>query len=70
MTKKKYSVAEIDDLRNVCENIYVWGTPVLSSQGGMSRSFQESDKIIAVEEMCRTYMTAGITANDLRGRKA
>jgi len=63
--KKKYSVAEINSLRSACEQIYLFGTPLLQPKGGFSRSFKESDKITAVEEMCRTYMTAGITADDL-----
>ena len=62
---KKYSVHEIDDLRQVCEHIYLFGTPSPLQTNGMSRTFYEKDKIVAVEEMCRTYMTAGITANDL-----
>jgi len=68
--KKKYSVAEIDALRHVCENIYLWGTPNPSQdRTSMSRSYQEADKAVEVEEMCRTYMLAGITAEDLYGEK-
>jgi len=67
--KKKYSVAEIDTLRGACSTLYLFGTLVQTAQGGMSRSYQEADKAVAVEAMCRTYMTAGITAEDLYGEK-
>jgi len=62
--ERKYTVSEIRELRVVCEKIYIWGTP-LPSGGGMSWPYMEADKVVAVEEMIRTYMLAGITAKDI-----
>jgi len=63
---RAYTVAEIDALRQLCESKYLFGTFFPKSIGFCSRSFRESDKILAVEEMVRTYMLAGITANDIQ----
>lgn len=63
MENAKYTVAEIDALRGACESRYLFGTTAPTS--GMSRSYYEPDKAKAVEEMVRTYMLAGIRADDL-----
>lgn len=63
VTKRKPTVIEVDELRSVCENIYLYGSAIFGS--GMSRVFQERDMVVAVEEMVRTYILAGITAKDL-----
>jgi len=66
MGERAYTVAEIDDLRRACENLYLWGRfSGLSGNSNMSRTYTESDKVRAVEETVRTYMTAGHTAEDL-----
>ena len=62
--ERKLTVIEVDELRNVCENIYLYGSAILDS-GSMSRVFQERDMVVAVEEMVRTYILAEITAKDL-----
>lgn len=69
---RKYSVSEIDALRQAVENQYLWGRyqgPVLSHGGGasygMSRSYMETDKATVVEDRVRTFMLAGLTAQDL-----
>jgi hypothetical protein len=63
---RAYTVAEIDALRQLCESKYLFGTFFPKGIGFCGRSFRESDKILAVEEMVRTYMLAGITANDIQ----
>lgn len=65
MSERKYSVAELDDLRQTVENKYLFGTYSLS-RSGSSRSYREDEKVKAVEEMVRTHMLAGHTAEDLR----
>lgn len=66
---RAYTVAEIDALRRACEIRFVWGTTkepvvgdgVFSYKG----SYKEDEKFKAVEDMVRTYMIAGITADDI-----
>lgn len=65
MSERCYTVMEIDELREACEMRYEFGTTYLPN-GGVGRSYLESDLIVAVEEMVRTYMIAGITAVDIR----
>lgn len=68
---RKYSVDEIDALRNAVNNRYLWGNakgPFCVTEGGgsySSRSFNETDRVKTVEEQVRTYMLAGITGPDL-----
>lgn len=66
--ERKYLVSEIDELRRLMENKYLYGAynPQFSRNYGMSRTFHESDKVKAVEEMTRTAMLAGHTAADYR----
>jgi hypothetical protein len=63
--QRKYSVTELDDLRCVMEMKYLFGT-YNSPANCSSRSYKESEKIKAVEEMTRTAMLAGHTADDYR----
>lgn len=65
MSVRTYTVKEIDELRDACEMRYEFGTTHLPN-GGVGRSHRESDKIVAVEEMIRTYIAAGITGADIR----
>ena len=62
--ERRYTVKEIDDLREVCERRYLYGTTSLVVPQ-MSRAYYENDKIKAVEELLRTYMMAGITAKQI-----
>jgi len=61
---KKYTVKEVRDLRAVCEQVYLYGTSIY--RGGFSRTFNETDKTVTVEQMVRTYILAGIVAKDIR----
>lgn len=66
MGERAYTVSEINDLRQVVETKWLWGSYNLSQHsGGMSRSFNENERAKAVEEMVRTHMLAGHTAADL-----
>jgi hypothetical protein len=67
---KKYSVAEIDGLREVVKNIYLWGSANPVGPAGFSRQYKEDEMVRAVEEQVRTYMLAGLTAADfIEGKK-
>ena len=65
MQDRKYSVAEIDALREVVERHYLFGTYRLSARRGASISYREDEKNKIVEERVRTHMMAGHTADDL-----
>lgn len=65
MTERAYTVPEIDALRQVCERKYLWGSYDLAPNGRCSRSYMEQDMVVAVEQMVRTFMLAGKTAQDL-----
>jgi len=62
---KSYSVKEIDDLRQVCENIFNWGIPVFPENGGMGRVGDIGEREAEVESRVRTFMLAGITAKQI-----
>jgi hypothetical protein len=68
MGERKYSVSELHDLRIVVGHKWVWGAynPQPAPGGsGLSRSYNAAEKATAVEEMVRTHMLAGHTAEDL-----
>ena len=67
MTERAYTVAELDALRRAVETKWLWGSycPQWSGTTGMSRSYNEQDKAKSVEELVRTHMLAGHTAEDL-----
>lgn len=67
MTERAYTVSEIDKLRLICDERWLTGTtfyhPELPSYG---RSYKEYERIREVEEHVRTYMLAGILAEEIR----
>lgn len=65
MMKKKYTVAEIDDLRSACDKRYLFGS---SCPQGIYRgqAYNEHEKNMAVEQMVQTFMQGGVTADDVR----
>ena len=67
MPERAYTVSEIDALRQVVTTRYMCGSTYFSKfrSSFTSRAYKESDMYRAVEEQIRTYMTAGITANDI-----
>jgi hypothetical protein len=62
---RQYSVFELDHLRSVVEHKYLFGTYGVRIGNSSSRSFDEAKKAVCVEEMVRTHMIAGHTAEDL-----
>lgn len=68
MSERKYTISEIDALRNACEMRFLYGTTDLSNfpRQWVSNSYREEVKVKAVEEMVRTYMAGGIVASDIR----
>lgn len=62
--ERAYTVSEIDALRQAVENKWLYGSYSLSG-GGSSRSYYEAEKTRCVEELVRTHMLAGHTAEDL-----
>lgn len=67
---RAYTAQELDALRSVLEYKWVWWTynTVLPPSGKTirsSRSYQVEEKIRCVEELLRTSMIAGHTADDL-----
>jgi hypothetical protein len=67
MTKRSYTVNEVDALRRAINNQYLYGSynPTQNSGISMSRSYREDEKASVVEEMVRTAMLVGHTADDL-----
>jgi len=67
MNERKYSVSEINELRRAVEYKWLFGsyTPHFNEGGSCSRSYHEEEKTKAVEEIVRTHMIAGHTAEDL-----
>jgi hypothetical protein len=61
---RRYTVQEIDALRNVVENKYLNGT-YRFPLGYSVATYNEQDKEHAVEQRVRTHMLAGHTARDL-----
>jgi hypothetical protein len=64
MSEKRYSVSELDELRTAVEHKWLFGSYNFEG-AGFSRSYKEEEKAKAVEEMVRTHMLAGHTAEDL-----
>lgn len=63
--KIRYSIKEIDELRKACQDRYLYGTTKKFSGSRMSRSFKEVEMNKSVEESVRTYIAAGIKAEDI-----
>jgi len=68
MTDRAYTVEELDDLRRLMENKFLYGFYTCNPRGmtTFSRCYHENEKVHAVEEMVRTAMVAGHTADDYR----
>jgi hypothetical protein len=66
MAERAYTVSELDALRRAAENKWLFGS-YGNSPGKIrfSRSHKQEEKAVAVEEMVRTHMLAGHTADDL-----
>jgi len=60
----KYTTSEIDALRYVVEEHYLFGTTV-HTDNSMSRTYREETMSKVVEERVRTYMQGCIKAEDI-----
>ena len=68
MSERAYTVSELDALRSVVENKWLFGTygrQLHESGISISRSYREDEKAVCVEQLVRTHMLAGHTAEDL-----
>lgn len=63
---RTYTVQEIEDLRRAVDNKFLFGSYKIRTVGNTSRPYHEADKVVIVEEKVRTFMLAGLTADDLR----
>lgn len=63
---RAYTVRELDQLRNACRSRWLYGTTYFPpGYNGCSRSYKDSDCDAAVEQLARTHMIAGHTADDI-----
>ena len=64
---RAYTVKEIDALRKVVDNVYLFGSNYYKKNRNSFQSvnYVKHEKAKIVEERVRTYMLAGITAEDL-----
>lgn len=62
--ERKYSVQELNALRQAVENKYLYGSYALYGSR-TSRNYMVTEKDMFVEENVRTHMLAGHTAQDL-----
>lgn len=66
--ERAYTVSEIQELRSVCENKFLWGSysgPVLEDGTSYSIQYQRGEKTAAVLAETEFWMRAGKTARDL-----
>lgn len=63
--ERAYTVAEIDALRYVCDNWITWGDYGSYFSTRYTPARQKMEHLVQVEEMVRTHMMAGHTAQDL-----
>lgn len=69
--ERAYMLKEIDDLRQLCRDKWTYGSffPDFAS-GQIGRTWYGSERDIGTEELVRTYMLAGITAEQIRAEHA
>jgi hypothetical protein len=65
VTERAYTVRELDELREVVEHKWVWGSYRPLPGVRQSRTYSPREKTKCVEELVRTHMIAGHTAEDL-----
>lgn len=65
MTDRSYTVNEVDALRKAMNNKYLYDSYTPDQKSCFSRGYREVEKSQVVEEMVRTAMLAGHTADDL-----
>jgi hypothetical protein len=65
MNRRNYTVKELDDLRRVVEDRVLFGTSFNDGKGRVSGQFRAGEVRNEVEQLVRTHMIAGHTAQDL-----
>lgn len=65
MTERACTVKELDALRRVVEWHWLFGSYVPGCSRFNGRSYKNEEKTKCVEELVRTHMLAGHTAEDL-----
>ena len=69
VSERRYTVREIDELRGACRDRYKFGTTYFefatSGASRWSHQYRENEMVVAAEETLRTYMLAGITAEQI-----
>ena len=66
--ERTYTVREVDALRSACESKWLFSS--YRGRSGASRAYKEDEKTRCVEEIVRTHMQAGHTAEDLYASEA
>jgi hypothetical protein len=71
---RAYTVQELDALRYVVGHKWLWGSycsPTITEDRPVwARPYRGNELIVAVEELVRTHMLAGHTADDLRASES
>lgn len=68
MSERAYTVKELDALRECCRTKWMYGyctMEAVCANRAQGRSYKETELIQCVEELVRTHMLAGHTAQDL-----
>lgn len=71
MVERRYTVKEIDHLRSVCKDLWSFGPEIFMPLDKkeynliQGRFWRGSERDVAVEELVRTYMLAGLTGQDI-----
>lgn len=65
MTERRYTVFEIDALRSACAKRVEFGKAIKGQGFGYAEGAYPAWKTAEVEELVRTFMVAGITAEDI-----
>lgn len=65
MSERSYTVNEVDALRRAMDSKYLYGSYMPTQRVCFSRTYHKHEKTKVVEEMVRTAMLAGHTADDL-----
>ena len=70
--ERAYTIKEIEDLRDLCSDKWLYGSffPFRDGCSRFSRSYKPEERDKGVEELVRTYMLAGITAEDIWAQSA
>ena len=68
MSDYKYSLKEIDTLRDLVRNKYLWNSyrPKFGVGGRSSESYNETSLVKMIEEEAKTLIIAGVYPEDIK----